>query len=104
MKIAADKPTLDSGDYDVAQVFESLLYTIVCHRTEIDPQTAISRATFPAGTSGGWRHVERVDLPDAWWEGDGAKHASPTDDPHDAPYPQPCADHPESHVHSLAAC
>lgn len=104
MKIASDKTTMDSGDYDAGQVHESLLFAIVCHRIEIEPQTAINAATFPAGTSGGWRFIPRDDLPDGWWEGDGAKQASPTEDPHDAPYPQPCFDHTSTHVHSLAGC
>lgn len=104
MKIAHDKATLDSGDYDAGQVHESFLYAIVCHRVEIDPQNAIDAALFAAGTSGGWQYQEREGLPAGWWEGEGAKVASPTDDPHDAPYPQPCFDHPSTHVHSLAAC
>lgn len=104
-KATADrKALLDSGDYDAMQVHESFLYTIVCHRIGMDSQAAINRAAFPAGTSGGWTFQERDDLPDGWWEGDGAALASPTDDPHDAPYPQPCHDHPETHVHVLAAC
>lgn len=102
--IRADEATIKTGEYDVAQLGESLLYTVVCHRKELDSQTAISGACFPAGTSGGWQYVERDELPESWWEGDGAAKASPTDDPHDAPYPQPCGDHPSTHVHVLAEC
>ena len=104
MKIVTAQEATASPDYDAAQVHESMFYAIVCHRVGLDSQDAISAATFPAGTSGGWQYVERADLPEQWWEGAGAVNASPTDDGHDAPYPQPCADHPETHVHVLAAC
>ena len=104
MKIANDKAVLDSGDYDAAQVNETILYTVVCHRAGIDSQAAIDCACSPAGTSLGWQFVPRDDLPEGWWEGAGAVYASPTDDGHDAPYPQPCADHPETHVHVLGQC
>src|SRR4051794_36918754 len=102
--VAADKATVDSGEYDVAQIHESLCYAIVCHRVGIDSRRAIDHALFIAGTSGGWQFQEREALPDEWWEGEGAVAASPTDDGRDAPYPQPCAQHPETHVHVLAAC
>jgi hypothetical protein len=92
LTVARDKAVLDSGDYDVAQVHEALLYAVVCHRVGLDSQQAIDRACFPAGTTGGWQFVERSDLPEGWWEGDGAANASPTDD------------HPSTHVHVLAAC
>lgn len=103
MKIASGDD-LATGDYDAAQVYESLLYTTVCHRVGIDSQGAIYAACFPPGTSGGWRYIERDGLPEGWWEGAGALAASPTDDPHDAPYPQPCGDHPTTHVHVLGGC
>jgi len=102
--MANDQAALDSGEYDVAQIHQTLLYAIVCHRVGIDSQRAIDWACFPAGTTGGWQYVERGELPEGWWEGDSAVQASPTDDGHDAPYPQPCAQHPETHVHVLAAC
>jgi hypothetical protein len=104
LTVAADKAALDSGEYDVAPVHEALCFAIVCQRVGIEPQRAIDRALFPAGTSLGWQYVERGDLPEEWWAGDGAALASPTLDPHDAPYPQPCHDHPSTHVHVLAAC
>lgn len=103
LKIASGDD-LKTGDYDAAQVHESLLYAVVCHRVGLDSQTAIDRATSTAGTSCGWTFQERDRLPEGWWEGDGAKKSSATDDPHDAPYPQPCHDHPSTHVHVLAAC
>lgn len=102
--VAADQAALDSGEYDVARLHESLCYAVVCHRAGVDSQRAIDRALFAAGTSMGWVYQPREELPDSWWEGDGAVQASPTDDGHDAPYPQPCSQHPETHVHVLAAC
>lgn len=107
MIVGADKATIDSGEYDVAPVHESLCYAIVCQRIGLDSQRAIDRALFPAGTSLGWRFVERADLPEGWWEGDGAQYAAEAigeTDARKAPYPQPCFDHPETHVHVLAAC
>lgn len=104
MKILTADEAKQTDDYDAAVVQEAFLFTIVCHRTGIDSQEAIDRACFPAGTSGGWQYLERDDLPEGWWTGTGAVAASPTDDGHDAPYPQPCSHHPETHVHVLAAC
>lgn len=106
MSIAApaNEVAFKAGDYDAVELYQSLLYTVVCHRVGLDSQRAINSACFPAGTSGGWQFVERDNLPEGWWEGDGAVNASPTDDAHDAPYPQPCADHLTTHVHVLAEC
>lgn len=104
MKVASTKEAVDSGDYDTARVSEGLCYLVVCHRIGIDHQQAIDRSGMIAGTTLGWTYQERDKLPESWWEGDGAVQASPTDDGRDAPYPQPCAQHPETHVHVLAAC
>src|SRR5687767_4792602 len=104
MKTATSAEDMKAGDYDVVQIHESMLYSVVCHKIGVDSQAAISSACFPAGTTGGWQYVPRDELPDGWWEGPGAVAASPTDDGHDAPYPQPCSDHPETHIHLLAAC
>jgi hypothetical protein len=104
MIVVTAAETKGNPNYDAAQVHESLLFAIVCHRVGVDSEAAIGAATYPAGTSGGWQFVERENLPEGWWEGDGARMASPTDDPHDAPYPQPCGEHTETHVHVLAAC
>lgn len=105
IKVASDKTALDSGDYDAAQLTEGMCYAIVCHRIGMDSQQAIDRAiVFPSGTTGGWQFQPREELHDGWWEGSAAVEASPTDDGHDAPYPQPCGQHPETHVHVLAAC
>jgi hypothetical protein len=98
---------LKSGDYDALQIHESMFFAVVCHRVGMDSQSAISRATMPAGTSGGWRFVERNRLPDSWWEGEGATLAAERigeSDPHKAPYPQPCSEHPDTHVHVVAEC
>lgn len=104
VKLASDQATLGSGEYDVAQIHQSLCFAIVCHRVGMDSQRAIDRACFPAGTWAGWTYQTREELPEGWWEGSGAVAASPTDDGHDAPYPQPCSQHPDTHVHVLAAC
>lgn len=103
--IIANDETLKTGDYDAAQVDESLFFTIVCHRVGLDSQEAIDSATSWPGTTNGWQYVPREELPEEWFTvGDGAISVSPTNDPFDAPYPQPCGDHPDTHVHVLAAC
>lgn len=97
MKIAQGEQT-KTPDYDAAGVHQGLFYAITCHRKEIDPTEAATAVHGIAGTSGGWTYVEKGDLPDEWWEGSAAYAGR------DTPYPQPCFDHPETHVHTLAEC
>lgn len=104
MKTITAEAAKTTDDYDAACVGEGFLFATVCHRVGVDSHAAINAVCFPAGTSGGWQLCARDELPESWWEGTGAKAASPTDDPHDAPYPQPCGHHPETHVHVVAAC
>ena len=98
MKIVTAAEAKESGDYDVAQVSESLCFATVCHRKEIESQDAIDRGLLLSGTSYGWQFVPRDELPESWWEGSGAYAGR------DTPYPQPCSRHPDTHVHSVAAC
>ena len=96
MKTAKNSEDVASGEYDAARAYESLCYAVVCHRKEIDPQSALAAAFGPSGTSNGWQFLERDELPDAWW--DGAPSGRET------PYPQPChGAHPDTHVHSVGA-
>jgi hypothetical protein len=97
MKVLTSIEAAETNEYDAAQVSEQLLYTVVCHRKDVDPQAAINAACGPSGTTNGWTFVAREDLPEGWWEGPGAY------DGHDTPYPQPCSHHPETHVHSVGA-
>lgn len=98
LKVVTSDEAKTTDEYDAALIGEGICYATVCHRVGVDSQTAIYAAAGIAGTSGGWQFQDREELPDSWWEGTGASEGRET------PYPQPCAHHPETHVHVLAAC